>query len=124
MEDANITDHDRKIGSSNTTKTFICTETGGDGGHGCGGVAATSSPSEFVSQASSCADQILEHLHTLTQEALDHADLTVLTGALGAAALLKNALWCYNEKLKHAGGGSGGDGDGATQGCVRSRPPF
>lgn len=37
----------------------------------------------------------LDHLHVLTQEALDHADLSVLTGTIGAAALLKNCIWCY-----------------------------
>lgn len=40
---------------------------------------------------------VVDHLHVLTQEALDHADLTVLTGTIGAAALLKNCLWCYNK---------------------------
>lgn len=40
-----------------------------------------------------------EHLHMLTQEALDHADLTVLTGTIGAAALLKNCLWCYIQTM-------------------------
>lgn len=37
----------------------------------------------------------LEHIHTLSQEALDHADLTVLTATIGAAALVKNTLWVY-----------------------------
>lgn len=41
----------------------------------------------------------LEHLHVLTQEALDHADLSVLTGTIGAAALLKNCIWCYLQCL-------------------------
>lgn len=41
-----------------------------------------------------------EHLHILTQEALDHADLTVLTGTIGAAALLRNCLWCYLQQSK------------------------
>ncbi|XP_049774049.1 uncharacterized protein KIAA0825 homolog isoform X1 [Schistocerca cancellata] len=67
---------------------------------GCGGVATTSSPQEFLSVVTSSAGQMLEHLHTLSQEALDHADLTVLTGTLGAAAVIKNCLWCYNEQLK------------------------
>lgn len=35
----------------------------------------------------------------LTQEALDHADLTVLTGTIGAAALLKNCLWYYIQTM-------------------------
>jgi len=36
-----------------------------------------------------------EHIHTLSQEALDHADLSVLTATIGAAALVKNSLWVY-----------------------------
>lgn len=36
-----------------------------------------------------------EHIHTLSQEALDHADLTVLTAVIGASALIKNCLWVY-----------------------------
>lgn len=36
-----------------------------------------------------------EHIHTLSQEALDHADLTVLTAVIGASALIKNSLWVY-----------------------------
>lgn len=36
-----------------------------------------------------------EHIHTLSQEALDHADLTVLTATIGAAALVKNSFWVY-----------------------------
>lgn len=43
-----------------------------------------------------------EHLHVLTQEALDHADLSVLTGTIGAAALLKNCVWCYIRSLQEA----------------------
>ena len=42
----------------------------------------------------------LEHLHTLIQESLDHADLTVLTATLGAAALIRNCLWCYSQRAK------------------------
>jgi len=70
---------------------------------GCGGIAVTktSEPTEFVNLVTDSSSQLLEHLHTLSQEALDHADLTVLTGTLGAAALIKNCLWCYNEKLKN-----------------------
>lgn len=70
---------------------------------GCGGIAVTktSAPTEFVSLVTDSSGQLLEHLHTLSQEALDHADLTVLTGTLGAAALIRNCLWCYNEKLKN-----------------------
>lgn len=36
----------------------------------------------------------------LTQEALDHADLTVLTGTIGAAALLKNCLWFFIQSIE------------------------
>lgn len=42
----------------------------------------------------------LGHLHILTQEALDHADLSVLTGTIGAVSLLKNCIWCYTHSLK------------------------
>lgn len=35
----------------------------------------------------------------MTQEALDHADLTVLTGTIGAAALLKNCIWFYIQTI-------------------------
>lgn len=72
---------------------------------GCGGIAVakTSVPTEFVSLVADSSRQLLEHLHTLSQEALDHADLTVLTGTLGAAALIRNCLWCYNENLKNKG---------------------
>lgn len=74
-----------------------------DADRGCGGIAVTktSAPTEFVSLVADSSRQLLEHLHTLSQEALDHADLTVLTGTLGAAALIRNCLWCYNEKLKN-----------------------
>lgn len=39
----------------------------------------------------------------LAQEALDHADLPVLTATLGAAALLKNSLHCYVQFLEDSG---------------------
>ncbi|XP_030762018.1 uncharacterized protein LOC115886854 [Sitophilus oryzae] len=67
---------------------------------GCGGIVKASDPTKFISAVSKSADQLLEHLHVLTQEALDHADLTVLTGTIGAAALLKNCLWFYIQLLK------------------------
>lgn len=38
---------------------------------------------------------LVEHIHVLSQEALDHADLTVLTATIGASALIKNSLWVY-----------------------------
>ncbi|VVD04678.1 unnamed protein product [Leptidea sinapis] len=44
-----------------------------------------------------------EHLHMLAQEALDHADLPVLTATLGAAALLKNSLYCYLQHVEDTG---------------------
>jgi Domain of unknown function (DUF4495) len=56
--------------------------------------------SEFVEMVAQSTEKLLEHLHTLSQESLDHADLTVLTATLGAAALTKNALFCFNETLK------------------------
>lgn len=39
----------------------------------------------------------------LVQEALDHADLPVLTATLGAAALLKNSLYCYVHHIEDMG---------------------
>ncbi|XP_039278342.1 uncharacterized protein LOC111044238 [Nilaparvata lugens] len=59
-------------------------------------------PSALVSLVAESSAQLLEHLHTLTQEALDHADLQVLTGTLGAAALMKNTCWVYNQQLATA----------------------
>ncbi|CAB3379611.1 Hypothetical predicted protein [Cloeon dipterum] len=56
--------------------------------------------SEFVEMVQQSAEKLLEHLHTLSQESLDHADLAVLTATLGAASLCKNALWCFNEQLR------------------------
>lgn len=55
----------------------------------------TSDPDKFVSLVTKCADLLLEHLHTLSQESLDHADLSVLTATIGAAALIKNSLNIY-----------------------------
>ncbi|XP_066603503.1 uncharacterized protein [Prorops nasuta] len=57
-------------------------------------------PDEFVLLVIDTAEQLIEHLHTLIQESLDHADLTVLTATLGAAALIRNCLWCYNQYSK------------------------
>lgn len=39
----------------------------------------------------------------LTQEALDHADLGVLTGTIGAIALLKNCICCYIQSVEQYG---------------------
>lgn len=39
----------------------------------------------------------------LVQEALDHADLPVLTATLGATALLKNSLFCYLQHIEDMG---------------------
>lgn len=39
----------------------------------------------------------------LSQEALDHADLPVLTATLGASALIKNSLYCYIQGSQHTG---------------------
>lgn len=63
--------------------------------HGCGGVVKSSDPERFVWLVARTCDQLLHHIHVLSQEALDHADLTVLTGMIGAAALVKNCLWVY-----------------------------
>ncbi|XP_032680366.1 uncharacterized protein LOC116848405 isoform X2 [Odontomachus brunneus] len=59
-------------------------------------------PTDFILVVVDTADQLLEHLHMLIQESLDHADLTVLTATLGAAALIRNCLWCYNQHAKGA----------------------
>ncbi|KAJ8922033.1 hypothetical protein NQ315_008673 [Exocentrus adspersus] len=64
-----------------------------------GKIVKDSDPSKFANLISKSADQLLEHLHILTQEALDHADLTVLTGTIGAAALLKNCLWSFIQSM-------------------------
>ncbi|XP_065157535.1 uncharacterized protein [Atheta coriaria] len=65
--------------------------------HGAG-IVKTSDPAKFTAAITKSSDQLLDHLHVLTQEALDHADLTVLTGTIGAAALIKNCLWCYVQR--------------------------
>ena len=57
-------------------------------------------PTELESWVRDTAAMLLQHLHVISQEALDHADLTVLTGALGASALIKNWLWAYNTELR------------------------
>ncbi|CAH2237941.1 jg4635 [Pararge aegeria aegeria] len=67
------------------------------------GVAKTSDPDKFAQLATKSSDSLLEHLHVLAQEALDHADLPVLTATLGAAALLKNSLYCYVQHVEDAG---------------------
>ncbi|XP_026470814.1 uncharacterized protein LOC113375081 [Ctenocephalides felis] len=66
---------------------------------GCGGIIRASDPGKFVSMITKSADQLLEHLHTLSQEALDHADLAVLTATIGAAALIRNCLFCYLQRV-------------------------
>ncbi|KAJ2952007.1 hypothetical protein O0L34_g4269 [Tuta absoluta] len=68
-----------------------------------GGVAKTSDPDKFVQTTIKSSDLLLEHLHMLVQEALDHADLPVLTATLGAAALLKNSLFCYLQFVEDVG---------------------
>nr|XP_049694846.1 uncharacterized protein LOC110379186 isoform X1 [Helicoverpa armigera] len=67
------------------------------------GVAKTSDPDKFVQLAIKSGDSLLEHLHMLAQEALDHADLPVLTATLGAAALLKNSMYCYVQHVEDSG---------------------
>lgn len=58
-------------------------------------IIKSSDPEKFVALITKSADSLLEHLHTLSQEALDHADLTVLTATIGASALIKNTLSIY-----------------------------
>ena len=55
---------------------------------GCGGIAVILAPKEFLKVIEDTAAQLLEHLHILSQEALDHADLTVLTGKTQSFLLL------------------------------------
>lgn len=55
----------------------------------------SSDPEKFVSLVTKSADLLLEHLHMLSQESLDHADLSVLTATIGAAALVRNTLSVY-----------------------------
>lgn len=62
-------------------------------------IVKASDPEKFVASVSRSADKLLEHIHTLSQEALDHADLTVLTATIGAAALVKNSLWVYQRSV-------------------------
>uniref|UniRef100_A0A0C9RUR4 KIAA0825_1 protein n=1 Tax=Fopius arisanus TaxID=64838 RepID=A0A0C9RUR4_9HYME len=57
-------------------------------------------PSEFIMLVVDTSQLFIEHLHALIQESLDHADLAVLTATLGAAALVRNCLWCYNQQSK------------------------
>ncbi|XP_060801824.1 uncharacterized protein LOC106130373 isoform X2 [Amyelois transitella] len=81
-----------------------------------GGVAKTSDPDKFVHLAIKSSDLLLEHLHVLAQEALDHADLPVLTATLGAAALLKNSLYCY---VQHVEDSCSNDKISAMQACYK-----
>lgn len=62
-------------------------------------IVKNSDPAKFVGLVTKSTDKLLQHLHTLSQEALDHADLTVLTATIGAAALLKNTLWVYLQNV-------------------------
>ena len=56
-------------------------------------------PEEFVNLISQSCKMLLDHLNILSQEALDHADLSVLIGAMGAATLTRNTIWVYNQQL-------------------------
>ncbi|KAJ8673917.1 hypothetical protein QAD02_005179 [Eretmocerus hayati] len=58
-------------------------------------------PNDFILLVVETSEHLIEHLHLLIQESLDHADLTVLTATLGAAALIRNCLWCYNQRAKN-----------------------
>lgn len=62
-------------------------------------IVKNSDPTKFVNLITKSTDKLLEHVHTLSQEALDHADLSVLTATIGAAALLKNCLWVYLQNV-------------------------
>lgn len=65
-------------------------------------IVKTSDPEKFVSAITKSAEKLLGHIHTLSQEALDHADLAVLTAKIGAAALIKNCLWVYLRSVTHS----------------------
>ncbi|XP_037890187.1 uncharacterized protein LOC119637868 [Glossina fuscipes] len=58
-------------------------------------IVKNSDPDKFVILVTKSADLLLEHLHILSQESLDHADLSVLTATIGAAALIRNCLNVY-----------------------------
>lgn len=62
-------------------------------------IVKNSDPLKWVSLVTKSTDKLLDHLHTLSQEALDHADLSVLTATIGAASLLKNVLWVYLQNV-------------------------
>ena len=66
---------------------------------GCGGIVKSSDPERFVFLTTKSADSLLEHIHILSQEALDHADLSVLTATIGASALIKNSLYVYLQNV-------------------------
>lgn len=66
---------------------------------GCAGVVRSSDPEKFVLLTTRSVDSLLEHIHVLSQEALDHADLSVLTATIGASALIKNALYVYLQNV-------------------------
>lgn len=66
---------------------------------GCAGVVRSSDPEKFVQLTTRSVDSLLEHIHILSQEALDHADLSVLTATIGASALIKNALYVYLQNV-------------------------
>lgn len=62
-------------------------------------IVKNSDPLKWVSLITKSMDKLLEHLHMLSQEALDHADLSVLTATIGASSLLKNALAIYLQNV-------------------------
>ena len=57
------------------------------------------SAKDFVNLISQSCKMVLEHLNALSQEALDHADLSELIGTIGAATLIRNTIWIYNQQL-------------------------
>ncbi|XP_043467980.1 uncharacterized protein LOC122502134 isoform X2 [Leptopilina heterotoma] len=80
-------------------------------------VIKTMQPPELILLVIDTSEQLIEHLHTLIQESLDHADLTVLTATLGAAALVRNCLWCYSQRAK---GKVSGDSSEKLYKCYKS----
>lgn len=87
-------------------------------------ILKSSDPEKFVGSITRSADKLLEHIHTLSQEALDHADLTVLTATIGAAALVKNSLWVYQKSVTQSICPPKGDEPGGSLKVYNPARPF
>lgn len=87
---------------------------------GCGGIVKSSDPEKFVNLTTKSADSLLEHIHILSQEALDHADLSVLTATIGASALVKNSLYVYLQNVSKTMCPPKGDDKGGSLKVLKS----